>query len=184
MSLIALRGLGAAAHKGDYVASRAAIGETPHGNLFARCRMGNRVPVPGDLAPRVADSGDVGDGEHVLPMRYRREHACFHPITVRQHPLLMAARAEVPRLARKGEAAGVPALAAVNPGEAVLRVARLKLGRMPGGAFIQRRRARIARPVRPGSGHLRCMHASCMHRATQYCRRADYIEHCRCRAAL
>jgi hypothetical protein len=68
---------------------------------------------------------------------------------------LVAAWAEVPRLARKGEDASVPALAAVNPGEAVLRVAafeepfddtfldataepatRLQLGRMPGGALI------------------------------------------------
>jgi hypothetical protein len=34
---------------------------------------------------------------------------------------LVAAWAEVPRFARKGEDAGVPALIAVNPGEAVLR---------------------------------------------------------------
>jgi hypothetical protein len=68
---------------------------------------------------------------------------------------LVAAWAEVPRLARKGEDASVLALIAVNPGKAVLRVAageesfddifldvtaepaaRLQLGRMPGGALI------------------------------------------------
>jgi len=67
----------------------------------------------------------------------------------------VAAWAEVPRLARKREDAGAPALIAVNPGEAVLRVAafeepfddalldataepatRLQLRRMPGGALI------------------------------------------------
>jgi hypothetical protein len=36
---------------------------------------------------------------------------------------LVAAWAEVPRLARKREDAGAPALIAANPGEAVLRVA-------------------------------------------------------------
>jgi hypothetical protein len=38
----------------------------------------------------------------------------------------VAARAEVPRLAGKGEDAGVPALVAVDPGEAMLRIAALE----------------------------------------------------------
>ena len=72
----------------------------------------------------------------------------------------------------------MPALIAVDPREAVLRVAAgeepfddidfdappepatsLQLGRMPGGALIQRRRARFARPVHPASGSLRRMRA-------------------------
>jgi len=53
---------GAASHNGAYVASRAAIGEKPYGNLSARRRLANSRAPPGELAPRAAGSGDVGNG--------------------------------------------------------------------------------------------------------------------------
>ena len=72
----------------------------------------------------------------------------------------------------------MPALIAVDPGEAVLRIAageeafddvfldatpeaaaRPQLRRMPGGTLIQGRRARLARPVDPPTGGLRSMRA-------------------------
>ena len=68
----------------------------------------------------------------------------------------------------------MPALVAVDSGEAVLRVAagkepfddiyfdatpepatRLQFMRMPGGALVERARVRLARPVYPASGSLR-----------------------------
>src|SRR5438128_2592361 len=103
-------------------------------------------------------------------MRYRRKHVGFHPFAVRQHSLLVAARTEIPRLAREGQDGAMPAMGAVDPSEPVPRIAacekpfddtfldmtsepaaRLQLGRMPGGTLIQRRRAQIARPVDPAA---------------------------------
>lgn len=71
------------------------------------------------------------------------------------------------------------ALVAVDPGETVLRVAAgeeprddvlldvtlepaacLQFWRVPGGALMQRRRARLARPVNPSTSGLRRMRAS------------------------
>lgn len=73
----------------------------------------------------------------------------------------------------------MPALIAVDPGEAVVRIAafekafddvfldaapepviRLQLGRMPGRTLVQRARARLARPVHPAPGSLRRMRAA------------------------
>lgn len=70
------------------------------------------------------------------------------------------------------------ALIAVDPGEATLRIAageeafddidfdappepatRFQFGRMPGGALVERARARLARPVDRASGHLGRMRA-------------------------
>ena len=61
--------------------------------------------------------------EHILPVRHRGKHVGFHPFAVREHPLLVAARTEITRLAREGEDEAVPAPFAVDPGEAVLRIA-------------------------------------------------------------
>ena len=115
-------------------------------------------------------------GEHVLPMRNRSEHAGFNPFAVREHALLVAARAEVPRLARKSEDAAVPALPAAQSREAVVRIAAfeetlddvfldaarecapcLQLRRVPHRTPVQSARARIARPVR-----------ACLRRAPRY----------------
>ena len=38
-------------------------------------------------------------GEDVLPVRNRRKNVLFDPIAIGKHPLLVAARAKVPRLA-------------------------------------------------------------------------------------
>ena len=79
----------------------------------------------------------------------------------------------------------MPAMVAVDPGEAVLRIAafeessddifldatpeaavRLQLGRMPGGTLVQRGRARRARPEnRPAEVCDACVHP-CMPRIT------------------
>jgi len=72
------------------------------------------------LAQQRAPAGEqwpqqAGDGEHILPMRHRGEDVGLHPFAVGEHPLLVAARAEVPRLARKGEDEAMPALIAVDP---------------------------------------------------------------------
>ncbi len=48
-------------------------------------------------------------------MRHRGEHVGFHPFAVREYPLLVAARAEVPHLAGEGEDEAMPALIAVEP---------------------------------------------------------------------
>lgn len=91
-------------------------------------------------------------------MRHRREYVGFHPFAIRQHSLLVAARAEVARLAREGEDEAMPAMVAVDPGEAVLRIsagdespddvffdtaakaaARSQFRRMPGSALAERR---------------------------------------------
>ena len=48
-------------------------------------------------------------GEHVLPVRHRGEHVCVHPFAVGEHSLLVAARAEVPRLAIYFDATPEPA---------------------------------------------------------------------------
>lgn len=81
-------------------------------------------------------------------------------------------------IARKGEDAGVPATAAVDPGETMLRVAafeeppddvlldaapepaaRPQFRSMPDDALVQSRRARFARSEYPSRGGLCRMHA-------------------------
>ncbi len=64
-------------------------------------------------------------GEDVLPVRHGLEHVLLDPLAVQEHPLLVAARAEVTRLAGVGEQVVVPAGVAVDAGEAVVRVAAL-----------------------------------------------------------
>lgn len=45
-------------------------------------------------------------GEHVLAVRDRGENVFFHPFAVEQHPLLVAARTEVPGSARESYVTG------------------------------------------------------------------------------
>jgi len=60
--ILMLRSPGATAHNAAYVASRAAIGKKPHGNLSARRTLGNGRAAKSEPAPRAAGSGDVWDG--------------------------------------------------------------------------------------------------------------------------
>ena len=64
-------------------------------------------------------------GEDVLPVRHRRENRFLDPLAVQEHALLMAARAEVPRLAGECEQIAVPAGVAIDAGKAVMRVTAL-----------------------------------------------------------
>ena len=52
--------------------------------------------------------------------------------------------------------------------------ARLQFGRMPGSAFIERRRARLARPVYAASRGLRCMRTA-LHAPSNACRTPEGI---------
>jgi len=61
-------------------------------------------PVPAEDRAR-----QLGQREHVLPVRHRREHVLLDPIAVQQDALLVADGAEVARLARVGEQELVPA---------------------------------------------------------------------------
>ena len=49
------------------------------------------------------------NGEDVLPVRHRSEHLGLDPVAVGQHPLLVAARAEVAGLAAERQQVVVPA---------------------------------------------------------------------------
>ena len=72
LRILPLPGPGVTVHNRAYVASRAAIGKNPHGNLSARRRLGNRWASRGEPVPRAADSGDVGDrvvGQDGLELR-------------------------------------------------------------------------------------------------------------------
>ena len=76
-----------------------------------------------DLAPpRKNRPPQPRQREHVLPVRHRREHVLLDPLAVRQHALLVAARAEVPGLARVGEQELVPAGVAVDARKPLVRV--------------------------------------------------------------
>jgi hypothetical protein len=66
---------------------------------------------------------ELGDGEHVLAMQHRGQHLLLDPLAVDEHPLLVAGRAEAPGLARERQQLLMAALAAVDPGEALVEVA-------------------------------------------------------------
>ena len=108
----------------------------------------------------------AGQGEYVLPVRNRRKHVRFDPFAVGEHALLVATRAEVPRLAREREDAAVAAIAAAQPREAVMRIAAFEealndtlfeqplqapLGsefrHVTHSALVKRTRSGIARPI-------------------------------------
>lgn len=63
-----------------------------------------------------------GYGEDVLPVRYGRKNVFLDPIPIGEHPLPVAARAQVPCLARKCEQVVVPACGAVHARESVVRI--------------------------------------------------------------
>ncbi len=53
--------------------------------------------------PAEARAQEPRDGEDVLPVRHGREHVLLDALAVEQHPLLVAARTEVARLAGVGD---------------------------------------------------------------------------------
>ena len=66
---------------------------------------------------------ELRNREDVLPVRHRPQHALLDPLTVGEDALLVAARAEVARLAGKGEKQVVAAPAAADAREAAVQVA-------------------------------------------------------------
>jgi len=125
-----------------------------------------QLPQPCAL-PAEHRAQQLRDGEHVLAVRHRREHLRLDPLGVEQHALLLAARTEVPRLARIGEQVVVAASVAVDAGKTIVRVAALdeasdhlrfeRAARTPGGlqpggvalcALPRRARAWPARAIR------------------------------------
>src|SRR5688572_5898995 len=66
---------------------------------------------------------ELRNGEDILPVRNRPQHATLDPLAVGKHALLMAVRAEVARLAGEGEQQIVTAAAAANACEAAVQVA-------------------------------------------------------------
>ena len=62
-------------------------------------------------------------GEDVLPVRYGRKNVFLDPIPIGEHALLVTARAEIPRLARKREQVVLTAFGAIHAREPVVRVA-------------------------------------------------------------
>jgi hypothetical protein len=64
----------------------------------------------------------TGYGEDVLPVRDRRKNVLLNPIPIGEHPLLVAARAKISRLAREDKQVVVPAFGTINARESVLRI--------------------------------------------------------------
>src|SRR5437870_1366376 len=66
---------------------------------------------------------EPGHGEDILPVRNRPQHGLLDPVAVGEDALLMAARAEVARLAGESEKQVVAAPAAADAREAAVQVA-------------------------------------------------------------
>ena len=111
---------------------------------------------------------ELRNREDVLPVRHRPQHAPLDPLAVGENALLMAARAEVARLAGKGEQQVVAAPAAADTREAAVQVAafeealehvvldgaahaprRAQLRQVAVDALTQRARARSALAIDP-----------------------------------
>lgn len=69
---------------------------------------------------------ELRNGEDILPVRNRPQHAAFDPLAVGEDALLMTARAEVARLAGEGEQQIVTAAAAADARKAAVQVAALE----------------------------------------------------------
>ena len=80
--------------------------------------LSEKRPTIGEERP-----DELRNREDVLPVRHRSQHALLDPFTVREDALLVAARAEVARLAGKGEKQVVAAPAAADAREAAVQVA-------------------------------------------------------------
>jgi hypothetical protein len=65
----------------------------------------------------------LGKSKDILPVGNRIKDLFFYPITVGQHPLLMAARTEVASLAAEGEQVIMATVIAINPGKPFVQVA-------------------------------------------------------------
>jgi hypothetical protein len=69
---------------------------------------------------------ELRNGEDILPVRNGPQHAALDPLAVGEDALLMAARAEVARLAGEGEQQIVTAAAAADARKAAVQVAALE----------------------------------------------------------
>jgi len=138
------------------------IGEQPRGDA---AQLAQPRPLPAEDRAK-----QPGQREHVLPVRYGLEDVLPDPFAVQEHALLVAARAEIPRLAGVREQPVVPAGVAVDARKAVMRVAALdeafddlclnlaaqparvpQFGSVALGALPQRACARIAWAVQAAS---------------------------------
>ncbi len=147
---------------------------------------------PQQCAPAGEDRAQhAGHGEHVLPVRHRRKHVRLDPLAVDEHALLVAARTEIPGLAREREDATMAAIPAAQPGKAMMRVAafeealddvlldaareaiaRFQLRRLPDRTLVECARVWLARPVNPAARSLRRMRAS-LHDTSNAAKRQD-----------
>ena len=126
----------------EHVHARVEVRQIPEGlheqdqaGAAAGCRLGIRIDEQSrsDAAkltePRPVPPEDQAQesrqSEDVLPVRHRRENGLFDPLAVEQHALLVAARAEVARLARVGEQVVVCAGVTVDAGKAVMWIPAL-----------------------------------------------------------
>src|SRR6266853_4713279 len=110
-------------------------------------------------------------GEDVLPVRYGRKNVFLDPIPIGEHALLVTARAEIPRLARKREQVIVTAFGAIHARESVVRVAAFEealddaffeqplqaplgsqFGQVAIGALIEETRARLTLVIHAAFG--------------------------------
>jgi hypothetical protein len=153
-------------------------GLTPrfHGFEADPQQAGNQPAKLTEMAAAVAKERpyQLRQCEHVLAMRYRGEQVPLQPLTVGEHPLLMAARAEVTGPAGVGQQVIVAAPIAVDARKATMEVTagyesfehlaldgsvdepgRVKFRAVSANTLIQRTRARIARLVDAASRWLR-----------------------------
>ena len=111
-------------------------------------------------------------------MRNRRQNFVFDPVSVGQHPFLLAARAKLASLAGKGQQVIVAAAVTVDAREAFVEIpavnetledivhhraldppSRAQLGHMVDHALVQRTGARIARTIDRATLALGSIHA-------------------------
>jgi hypothetical protein len=98
---------------------------TPHAAVSDRAMM--RLSSPSSDR-RWAKSGRIsrGTGEDIVAVRNRPQHATLDPLAVSEDALLMAAWAEVARLAGEGEQQVVTAAGAADACEAAVQIAALE----------------------------------------------------------
>ena len=70
---------------------------------------------------------DLGDAEDKMSMGHRLDHVLAEPLTELHHPLLVARWTEVTPLARERQKILMAAIAALDPGKAVVQIATVKI---------------------------------------------------------
>ena len=84
-------------------------------------RAATRAISPSRRGVQTVGAQPLGDGQHHLPVRHRREERRVEPLRPDRQPLGVATRAEVAALAREGEEILVRARITADAGEAVLQ---------------------------------------------------------------